>query len=322
MAFSPAGGSALSGSADKTVRLWDVETGRCVRVLEGHSARVCVAFSPEGGSALSGSADNTAQRWDVETGRCMRVLEGHCDVVRSVAFSPNGRHAFSAAINGAMRVWDLRIPPKIEVKQHQYTNYTNAKVLLVGESGADKTGLSGRLALNDWKPSDSTVGAWATQWKMPVLSGDSVGREIWLWDFGGQADQRLIHQLYMEHTALAVLVFDGQKEDLFETLAQWDRDLMRAFRKPFKKLLVAGSLDAGGLRVSRGQIETFVNDRGFAGYLETSAKQDIGCQELKDAILAHRLGAHSVAIVTVAFQAAQRGDCSAERRGSRAAAVQ
>ena len=34
--------------------------------------------------------------------------------------------------------------------------------------------------------------------------------EIWLWDFGGQADQRLIHQLYMEETALTVLVFDGQ----------------------------------------------------------------------------------------------------------------
>jgi GTPase SAR1 family protein len=53
-----------------------------------------------------------------------------------------------------------------------------------------------------------------------VSSGDGVEREIWLWDFGGQADQRLIHQLYMDETALAVLVFDGQKEDLFETLGQ------------------------------------------------------------------------------------------------------
>jgi GTPase SAR1 family protein len=46
-----------------------------------------------------------------------------------------------------------------------------------------------------------------------VASGQGVEREIWLWDFGGQADQRLIHQLYMDETALAVLVFDGQKED-------------------------------------------------------------------------------------------------------------
>ena len=82
-----------------------------------------------------------------------------------------------------------------------------------------------RLALDDWKASDSTVGAWATQWKLPASTDDGVEREIWLWDFGGQADQRLIHQLYMEDTSLAVLVFDGQKEDLFETLGQWDRDL-------------------------------------------------------------------------------------------------
>jgi len=64
----------------------------------------------------------------------------------------------------------------------------------------------------------------------------------------------LIHQLYMDETALAVLVFDGQKEDLFETLGQWDRDLTRASRKEFAKLLVAGRVDAGGLRVSRSEV--------------------------------------------------------------------
>ena len=116
-------------------------------------------------------------------------------------------------------------------------------------------------------------------------SGDGVEREIWLWDFGGQADQRLIHQLYMDETALAVLVFDGQKEDLFETLGQWDRDLTRASRKAFAKLLVAGRVDAGGLRVSRTQVEAFAKERGYLQFLETSAKTNLGCEELKQAIL-------------------------------------
>ncbi len=141
------------------------------------------------------------------------------------------------------------------------------------------------MAGEKWEPSDSTVGAWATQWKLPVASKDGVEREIWLWDFGGQADQRLIHQLYMDETALAVLVFDGQKEDLFETLGQWDRDITRAARKDFVKLLAAGRVDAGGLRVSRSQIEAFVKERGYTGFLETSAKKDIGCKELKQAVL-------------------------------------
>ena len=46
--------------------------------------------------------------------------------------------------------------------------YTNAKVLLVGESSAGKTGLSKVLAGEKRQPSDSTVGAWATQWKLAV----------------------------------------------------------------------------------------------------------------------------------------------------------
>ncbi|MSV28174.1 MAG: TIR domain-containing protein [Bryobacterales bacterium] len=285
VAFSPDSLRALSGSADKTVRLWDVETGRSLRVLEGHSARVwSVAFSPDSRRALSGSEDKTVRLWDVETGRSLRVLEGHSARVRSVAFSPDGRHALSGAVNGVVRVWDA--PAESETGEAQ-VQYTNAKVLLVGDQSAGKTGLSMRLALNDWKASDSTIGAWATHWKLPLDSAGGVEREIWLWDFGGQADQRLIHQLYMEDTALAVLVFDGQKEGLFETLGQWDRDLTRASRRPFIKLLAAGRVDLGGLRVSRSEVERFAKERDFRNRLfETSAKTGTDCEELKQAILA------------------------------------
>ena len=287
---------ALSGSYDNTMRLWEVRTGRCLRVFEGHAAYVMkVVWNADGRHALSGSEDATVRLWDIKSGRCLGVLKSHEKDVRGLAWSTDGRRAFSGDAMGGIRVWDLSgfvsdvrapeatatdLPPAPDQVQ-----YTNAKVLLVGESGAGKTGLSKRLALNDWQPSDSTVGAWATQWKLPVSSGDGVEREIWLWDFGGQADQRLIHQLYMDETALAVLVFDGQKEDLFETLGQWDRDLTRGARNPFAKLLVAGRVDAGGLRVSRNQVEAFAKERGYSQFLETSAKANLGCAELRQAVL-------------------------------------
>jgi small GTP-binding protein len=287
---------AISGSGDRTVRLWDVETGKCLRVLEGHTLSIKgVAYNADQRHILSNSRDHTVRLWDVETGQCLRVLEGHKGQVLSVAWSADQRHAFSGDSLGGVRIWDLsEFVTKAQVSEDITTalsptsdqiQYTNAKVLLVGESGAGKTGLSKRLALNDWEPSDSTVGAWATQWKLPVSSGDGFEREIWLWDFGGQADQRLIHQLYMDETALAVLVFDGQKEDLFETLGQWDRDLTRASSNPFAKLLVAGRVDAGGLRASRSQVEAFVKERGYTQLLETSAKTGLRCGELKQAIL-------------------------------------
>jgi len=72
----------------------------------------------------------------------------------------------------------------------------------------------------------------------------------------------------------------------FEELGQWDRDLTRASRKEFAKLLVAGRVDAGGLRASRNEVEKFAAERKFQGFLETSAKKNLGCEELKQAILA------------------------------------
>jgi small GTP-binding protein len=296
LAWSPDQRLAVSGSRDATLRLWDVETGRCLRVLEGHTAEVwSVKWSADRRRLLSCAGDKSVRLWDVETGHCLRVLKGHKWRVFNVEWSDDQRRAFSGDERGGIRVWDLsEFAPEARASEAvapvlpavpQQVEYTNAKVLLVGESGAGKTGLSKRLASGEWEPSDSTVGAWATQWKLEVDAKEGVEREIWLWDFGGQADQRLIHQLYMDETALAVLVFDGQKEDLFETLGQWDRDLTRASSKEFTKLLVAGRVDAGGLRVSRSKVEEFARERGYTQFIETSAKKNVRCEELKQAIL-------------------------------------
>lgn len=85
---------------------------------------------------------------------------------------------------------------------------------------------------------------------------------------------------------MSALVFDPQKQHPLDTLRTWDRDLTRAATGDFKKWLVAGRTDAGGLHsVSRALVETFAKERGFAQYLETSAKEDVGCGELKAAII-------------------------------------
>jgi hypothetical protein len=60
---------------------------------------------------------------------------------------------------------------------------------------------------------------------------------------------------------------------------------MRAARRSFQKLLVAGRCDRGGLMVSRESIERFRRERGFAVYLETSAYTGAGCQELRETIV-------------------------------------
>jgi WD40 repeat protein len=66
LAFSPDGKYLVSGSTDKTVKLWRVESQKEVTTLQGHSKSVVsIAFSPDGKYLASGSVDNTIKLWSV-----------------------------------------------------------------------------------------------------------------------------------------------------------------------------------------------------------------------------------------------------------------
>jgi WD40 repeat protein/GTPase SAR1 family protein len=287
VAVTADGRRAVSGSGDKTLRLWDVEAGKHLATLEGHTDEVIsVAMTPDGRRIVSGSKDCDVRIWDAITGRCITVLTGHVGGVRSVALTHDGLLAFSGSHDGSVKVWTLPAYDREGVQEAGATRYTNAKVLLVGETGVGKSGLAYRLAEDRFEATISTDAAWATQLKLPhETNNEEIEREIWLWDFAGQADYRLIHQLFMDETALAVLVFNPQSENPFEGLGQWDSDIERAARRTFRKLLVAGRCDRGGLMVSRASISLFLEERGFARYLETSAYTGAGCPELRAAIV-------------------------------------
>jgi WD40 repeat protein len=78
VAVSPDGRTIVSGSADRTVKVWEAESGRLLRSLEGHTDSVrAVAVSPDGRTIVSGSWDNTVKVWEAESGRLLRSLEGH-----------------------------------------------------------------------------------------------------------------------------------------------------------------------------------------------------------------------------------------------------
>lgn len=300
---------------DNLLYVCEPKTAAINYVIEGHTD-VITTTAVNNNLVATGSRDHSIRVWNSENGKLVAMFKTY-GAILSVAWTSETQ-IIAGDNDGGVYTFNLpcevpetTVPLKASAVE-QEVQYTNAKVLLVGDSHAGKTGLSNRLALNTFKETDSTVGAWSTQWKQPLADGDeetaatirridedglrqgvgatNVEREVWLWDFGGQADQRLIHQLYMDQTQVAALVFDPQKDDVFETLGQWDRDLSRADKdKPdddkMTKLLVAGRCDAGGLRVARSQVDNFIKERDYAGYYPTSAKQDEGCKELKQAII-------------------------------------
>ena len=109
VAFSPDGSKIISGSSDKTIRVWDASTGiEMLPPLRGHDGSILsVAFSPNGSKIISGSDDKTIRVWDSSTGaEMLPPFRGHHDAIHSVAFSPDGAKIISGSHDRTIRVWD------------------------------------------------------------------------------------------------------------------------------------------------------------------------------------------------------------------------
>jgi general transcriptional corepressor TUP1 len=114
--FARNGRLIASGSGDRTVRLWDIETNQQVLQLLIDDGVTTVAISPDNRYVAAGSLDKSVRVWDTSTGFLVERLEGdvgHKDSVYSVAFAPNGRDLVSGSLDKTIKMWELATPPRM-----------------------------------------------------------------------------------------------------------------------------------------------------------------------------------------------------------------
>ncbi|GMR59706.1 hypothetical protein PMAYCL1PPCAC_29901 [Pristionchus mayeri] len=134
----------VSGSTDRSVRVWSSETGAQLHALQGHTSTVrCMAL--HGKILVSGSRDTTLRVWNIETGECLQHLIGHLAAVRCVQF--NGVKVASGAYDFTVKIWDVVSGECV----HTLQGHTNRVYSLLMDTDRDVV-VSGSL--------DTTIRVW------------------------------------------------------------------------------------------------------------------------------------------------------------------
>ena len=285
--ITPDGRFAVSGSEDKTVKIWDLEAGNCVGTLEGHHSTVySVAISPDSTLiASTGFTDETVRLWDWKSGACLQVIKhGENPSPIPVAFSPDGSRLLVRTAKPSLiyvyRLTGVRAAPTAEPTRR----YMNAKVVLLGEGTVDKTSLAYRLIADKYVVKDRTHGMNVWSLALPLPPDATMEREALLWDLAGQEDYRLIHRLFLDETALALLLINPQKDDPFAEAGDWLNALDTASgnheaKRNAPRLLIFSQIDVGGMKIGNAKIERFIQEHRFADWLATSAKTGENCSD-------------------------------------------
>lgn len=289
---------AASTSCDRTIRVWNLRTETCVGQMEGFSNNIQDAREPfnKGDRAIAVSADGSLIAAVGMTNEQILVWETATGIVRSefrealrtrftsLRFTPDGTRLVAATgYDTGVYVFQIR-DRAASVPEHMTERYVNAKIVLVGESGVGKSGLAHRLIEDKFVLTYSTHGMHVRRFDLPLSKENGVEREALLWDLAGQDDYKIVHQLYLEETALALVLFNPQKDDPFAEVVDWLKALDTAARffakkRLIRKLLVAARIDVGHLKISQAKIDRFLATYDFAGYLGTSAKRGDNCSD-------------------------------------------
>ncbi len=203
VAFSPDGHTLVSGSLDKTVRVWEINFGQVLHVLKQHTDGIwCVAYSPDGRTVASGGRDSTVFLWNIVTGFPRHTLKLKSGVT-SLAFSPDGRTLVTGSHDSSVQIWSA----ETGALQRTWMGHTGRVTSVAFSPAGDSVASSGV---------DGTVRFWNTSVSTNQLRFTPFGQVTYLWSIAfspdglwlaGAADKTI--RLWNLTTQQQVRVFEG-----------------------------------------------------------------------------------------------------------------
>ncbi len=120
-------GRVVSASDDRTLRVWDPDTGETLQTLEGHTDRVTGVAGLPDGRVVSASDDRTLRVWDPDTGETLQILEGHGNTDRAagVIALADGR-VVSTSDGRTLRVWDPNTGDRLQAPRGHWRRHAAA----------------------------------------------------------------------------------------------------------------------------------------------------------------------------------------------------